>query len=350
MLGGRLRIDGSGVVLTRDESPADPAIPGVDSRRGTLDANWQSTFITPVGIRFDPFVDVRGDLYSLAELPAPFARNATIARGLPTAGVDVSWPFVKRDGSLTFVLEPLAQIALSPVLKQDPRIPIEDSVDFEFDETNLFQFNKSPGFDLIDSGQRFNVGGRATVVSDDGYYASALIGRSFRAEPDPNLPARAGLSGTSSDWIMAASASPLNGVNFFTRWRLDSRTFGVNFAETGVDLDDLALRRPDPLHPGSAGRHRPAGEGRRLPRRVFHPQELGRLGLRRERVSGVWRQSDFGIVYRDECIRVEILYNRNNTNNGVLGPSQGIGFRLSLATFGNSVYARSEAETQPVPQ
>jgi hypothetical protein len=46
---------------------------------------------------------------------------------------------------------------------------------------------------------------------------------------------------------------------------------------------------------------------------------------------------------------VEILYNRNNTNNGVLGPSQGVGIRLSLATFGNSVYARSEAETQPSP-
>ena len=70
----------------------------------------------------------------------------------------------------------------------------------------------------------------------------------------------------------------------------------------------------------------------------------------REFETGVWRQADFGIVYRDECIRVEILYNRNDTNNGVLGPSSGIGFRLSLATFGNSVYARSEAETQPVPQ
>jgi hypothetical protein len=69
----------------------------------------------------------------------------------------------------------------------------------------------------------------------------------------------------------------------------------------------------------------------------------------REFQTGVWRQADFGIVYRDQCIRVEILYNRNDTNNGVLGPSQGVGFRLSLATFGNSVYSRSEAETQPVP-
>jgi len=351
VLGGRLRIEGSGVVLSRDESPADPALPGADSRRGSIDADWQSTFILPNGIRFDPFVDLRGDAYSLAELPAPFARNATIVRGLPTAGVDVSWPFFRRIDKLTVVLEPIAQIALSPVLKQDPRIPIEDSVDFQFDETNLFQANKSPGFDLIDSGQRFNVGGRATVISDDGYYASALIGRSFRAEPDPTLPARTGLAGTESDWIMAASASPFNGVNFFTRWRLDSRTFGVNYMETGADVVtprfDGQIRYiqeaqdPSTLQPvKDLDFH---GE-------VFFLKNWGISAYgAREFETGVWRQADFGIVYRDECIRVEILYNRNDTNNGVLGPSSGIGFRLSLATFGNSVYARSEAETQPVP-
>jgi LPS-assembly protein len=351
VLGGRLRVNASGVVLTRDESPADPALPGTDSRRGTIDANWQSTFILPNGIRLDPFVDVRGDLYSLADLPAPYASNATIARGLPAAGVDITWPFVRRDGNLTIVLEPIAQVVLAPVIKQDPRIPNEDSVDFAFDETNLFQIQKSPGFDLIDSGQQFNVGGRATVVSDDGYYASALIGRSFRAEPDPSLPINSGLSGNLSDWIMAASASPLNGVNFFTRWRLDSSSFTINFMETGVDVttsrfDGQVRYIQEAQDPATS-----------LPVQDidFHGEffVLKNWGFSaygaREFNTGVWQQSDFGIVYRDECIRVEILYNRNNTNNGVLGPSQGVGFRLSLATFGNSVYSRSEAETQPVP-
>ena len=59
----------------------------------------------------------------------------------------------------------------------------------------------------------------------------------------------------------------------------------------------------------------------------------------REFTSGVWREEDFGIVYKDQCIRFEIDYRRSNTTNGVLGPHSGIGFRLSLATLGNSVYA-----------
>ncbi|HEY1427392.1 MAG TPA: LPS assembly protein LptD [Caulobacteraceae bacterium] len=351
VLGGRLRVQASGVALTRDESPIDPTAPGIDSRRGTIEANWQSTYILPNGIRFDPFIDLRGDLYSLAELPAPFARNATISRGLPTAGVNVTWPFLRRVGDrFTVVLEPVAQVVLSPLVRQDPRIPIEDSVDFQFDETNLFQIQKAPGYDLLDSGPQFNLAGRATVITDDGYYASALIGRSFRTTPNPFVPLRTGLQGTSSDWIMAADASPYNGVNFFSRWRLDANSFAVNYVETGVDVTtprfDGQIRYIQEAHDAT---------GQPVKDLDFHGEVfiLKNWGLSaygaREFQTGVWRHADFGIVYRDDCIRVEILYNRNNTNNGVLGPSQGVGFRLSLATFGNSVYARSEAETEPPP-
>ncbi len=349
ILGGRLRIDGSGVALFRDESPVDPSLPGVNSQRGTIHANWQSTYILADGIRIDPFLDVRSDVYGLEKLPTPFASSATIFRTLPTAGVTVTWPFIKRDGSLTYVLEPIAQIALSPYLPQDPRIPNEDSVDFAFDETNLFQANKSPGFDLIDSGQRLNVGGRATLEADNGLYAAALIGRSFRAQPDPYLPQNSGLTGSTSDWVFAASTSPIKGVSLFTRWRLDNNSFGVNYSETGVDWTtnrfDGQVRYIEEAQDA---------DGQRVRDLDFHGEVfiLKNWGvsayLAREFQTGVWRQADFGIVYRDQCIRVEILYNRNDTNNGVLGPSSGVGIRLSLATFGNSDYPHPDSPT-PAP-
>ena len=200
-----------------------------------------------------------------------------------------------------------------------------------------------PRESVEDSGQRLNVGGRFTVDNDSGFQASALIGRSFRAEPDPDLPARTGLSGTSSDWILAASATPLTGVNFFTRWRLDSGSLQVNQMETGVDVTtsrfDGQIRYlqeaedPDGLPVRDLDFH---GE-------AFVTKHWG-VSAYGAFESGIWRQEDVGIVYRDACIRVEILYNRNNTNNGVLGPSQGIGFRLSLATFGNSVYPHPDTD------
>jgi LPS-assembly protein len=354
IFGGRLRIDGSGVVLTRDQSPTDPTQPGINSRRGTVEADWQRSFILANGMRIDPFFDARADVYSLGDLPqinplTPNPKNATIARTLETAGATLTWPFVKRQGNLTIVLEPIAQIALSPVVKQDPRIPNEDSIDFEFDQTNLFDANKSPGFDILDSGQRLNVGGRATVMSDDGLSGAILVGRSFRAEPDPDIPASTGLASTESDWIIAANATPLKGVNLFTNLRLDSRTGGINRLEAGADF---ATSRFDGQVRYLQEAQDPTGQ--RVQDLDFHGEffVLKNWGVTaygaREFTTGVWREQDFGIVYKDECIRVEIVYRRDNTFNGVLGPSQGIGFRLSLATLSNSVYARPETDT-PAP-
>jgi len=348
IFGGRLRIDGSGVLLNRDTSPTDPSQPGIDSRRGTIEADWRRTFIFANGMRIDPFVDARADVFSLENLPAPFAKNATITRGLPTVGLDFTWPFVKSGGRLTYLLEPIAQLALSPLLKQDPRIPNEDSVDFEFDETNLFKVDKSPGFDLIDSGQRLNVGARATVVSDDGLSASAMIGRSFRAEPDPTLPARTGLAGTASDWILATEATPIKGVDVFTRWRLDGTDFSIRRLEIGADfttarLDGQVRYLQEAMDP----------TGQPVKDLDFHGEIflLKHWGVSfygaREFETGVWRQQDIGLVYRDACLRVEVVYRRDNTFNGVLGPSQGIGIRLTLATLGNSGYGHSPNTPSP---
>ena len=351
ILGGRLRIDGSGVVLTRDSSPTDPTQPGIDSRRGTIEADWQRTFIFSNGMRLDPYLDVRSDIFSLGDLPqttppTPGSKNATVARAIETAGATLSWPFVKRQGDLTLILEPIAQIALSPVIRQDPRIPNEDSVDYVFDQTNLFQIDKSPGFDLVDSGQRFNVGGRATAMTDDGLSGSVLFGRSFRAQPDPAVPAFTGLSGTQSDWIVATDATPIKGVNFFTSWRLDSRTGGINRLEAGADF---ATSRFDGQIRYLQEAQDPSGQ--RVKDLDFHGEFflLKNWGVTaygaREFTSGVWREQDVGIVYKDQCIRIEIVYRRDNTFNGVLGPSQGVGLRLSLATLSNSVYARPETDT-----
>ena len=97
--------------------------------------------------------------------------------------------------------------AISPNPKLNPLIPNEDSVAFDFDDTNLFQFNKSPGFDLYEGGQRLNVGEQATFQWGDGLNATLLLGRTFRVEPTDVFPSKTGLNGTASDWVLAAERS-----------------------------------------------------------------------------------------------------------------------------------------------
>jgi len=343
ILGGHLSILGDGVALWGAWPSTLVDAPGINDQRGTIEATWQGTWLLPAGVRLDPFLDWRADVYGLQKLSTPGEPDATIFRNLPTAGVTVSWPFYKQSGTLTYVLEPVAQVVLAPFLRQDPRIPDEDSIDFQFDETTLFSPDKSPGFDLIDSGQRINLGGEATVETSQGYSAGLLVGREFRAEPDPDLPARTGLGGTSSDWIIAANADPMSGMTFFTRMRFGANDFSLNYLEAGADF---ATSRFDGQVRYLQEAQDPNGD--MVQDLDFHGEVfvLRHWGLTfyaaKEFQTGVWREEDVGVVYKDQCVRVEVLFNRNDTTNGVLGPSEGVSIRLSLATLGNSGYSNPE--------
>ena len=60
----------------------------------------------------------------------------------------------------------------------------------------------------------------------------------------------------------------------------------------------------------------------------------------RDLEAGSWRQRDFGIVYRDDCTRIEVVYKHGETFNRTLGPSESFVVRLTLATLGNTGYGR----------
>jgi LPS-assembly protein len=346
ILGGRLRIEGSAVALTRDQSVANPGPLGVDSRRATLQANWLRTFTLANGLRVAPFVDGRVDLYSLASLPTS-PTSATIAQAFGTVGVNVSYPLIKQSGAFTYVLEPLAQLALSPELKQDPRIPDEDSAVFEFDETNLFETNRSPGFDVYDGGQKLNLGGRATAFLEDGRSASVLVGRSFRAEANPGLPQRTGLQTSLSDYIVAGEITPLTNVHLFSRWRLDTNTLAVNRLEAGGEFTTSRVSGYlSYLQEAQSPTGRPV-KSLDFRGEIFATRHWGLTLYGIHDVEGnVWRREDIGVVYRDACVRVEILYRHDQTFNGTLGPSTSVVLRLTLATLGNSGYS---ADRPPAP-
>jgi LPS-assembly protein len=335
ILGGRLRFDGSAVVLTRNQAPTLEGLAGIDSRRATLGFDWQSSFTFSNGLRIQPFVQGRGDVYNLSNLAAPSASNATIARAFGDVGALISYPLIKSTPAATWILEPLAQIAIGPDTKLDPRIPNEDSQIWQFDETNLFDVNRSPGYDLYEGGQSLTLAGRATLILPDGGAGSLTVGRVLQAERDPFAPKRTGLQTPFSDWIVGLDANLFSNVSAFSRWRFDSSNFSVNSVETGVNFTTSRVsgyvsylyeaQSPTGGRVNSLDIH---GE-------VWATKHWG-LDIYSIVDGGTWRQNDIGLVYKDDCIRVEILYRRNETFNGTLGPSSSVIVRLSLATLGNT--------------
>jgi LPS-assembly protein len=335
ILGGRLRIGGSAVVLTRNQSPSSENQPGVNSRRATLGLDWQSNITLANGLRISPFVQARGDVYNLSDLPAPFASNATISRAFGDVGADISYPLIKQTANATWILEPLAQIVVGPNVRLDPRIPNEDSQVWQFDETNLFDVNRSPGYDLYEGGQSLTLAGRATLILPNGGTGSLLVGRVFQAERNLNVPLRTGLQTALSDWVVGADAQLLSNVSLFSRWRLDSSSLGISNVETGVNFTTSRVSgyvsylyeaaSPSGGRVNSLDIHGEVWATRHWGVTVYSILD-----------GNAWRQNDLGLVYKDDCLRVEVLYRRNQTFNGTLGPSSAVVLRLSLATLGNT--------------
>ncbi|OYW92830.1 MAG: organic solvent tolerance protein, partial [Caulobacterales bacterium 32-67-6] len=165
-------------------------------------------------------------------------------------------------------------------------------------------------------------------------------GRSFRDEEEPAFPDRTGLRDTASDWIVAAQAQPIRGVSAFGRARLDGDSGEVRRAEAGANV---ALGRGsgffrylwDDLDINGAKR-----ENLDVGGEVFLTQNWGLTAYgNRDMVQNAWVVRDLGVVYRDECTRIEVIYRREDTIVGRLGPSESVAVRLTLATLGEPIYA-----------
>ena len=349
VMGGRLKMRGSAVMLTRDQSPVDPTQPGMDSRRASADASWRRDFTLSSGLRASPFLQGRTDVYALSDLDSTAAKDRmTVVRGQGVAGVDLSLPLVKALNRGQVILEPLAQAAISPLSDSiligrnadgSPVYFNEDSLAFEFDETNLMRANKFPGFDLYEGGQRLNTGLRTTVRYDNGFNGTLLVGRSFRREQDDVFTLRTGLRPKASDWVVAARAD-MPGLSAYMRSRLDNETGAVRRFEAGADVSNRwgsgsvrYLR--DNLDISGVKQENLDARGQLNLTRNWAVSLYGARDLR----TDVWRRRDFGVVYTDDCVRLELVYQRQdqftNTPLGrTLRNNNSVVVRLTLATLG----------------
>ena len=354
ILGGRLRLEGGGVVLERSRDVTTDIAPGEDSRRATFGGDWQSTYTLYDGIRLQPFLQGRADYYNVDDVSATDTGMHSTARLLGTAGVNLSWPFFRRQGDLTMVLEPIAQLAISPKAVNNPYIPNQDSQVIEFDETNLFEANKSPGFDYYEGGARANVGEQMTFRTDGGAQAQLLVGRSLRTTADPTLPPSTTLNQTASDWVVAASATPLPGWGGFAR-ALVANDGGIQRLEAGVnaggtrlsgfarylfdEIDNTTVYLPSSNTIVATTKT----ENVQIGGQVLVTKHWGFSGSASLDLANKYAPLEqVGIVYQDECTHWELIFNHNGTYNGALHPSDTIMLRLLLVTLGSTGYQRPD--------
>jgi LPS-assembly protein len=329
--GGQFRFDLNGIALSRGN--------GINQQRLSGELRWRLPMVGPVGQLFTLTADVRGDGYRL-ETPVATATlpkgDSLVSRAVPYLSLDWRWPFLAQGGGgRSYILEPIAQLVAQPYGGNPRALRNEDSSAFEFSDTNLFSVNQLPGYDLVESGPRANVGLNAEALFPGGE-VQAVVGQTFRLKPDPVLSGFAGQDGTASDVVGRFSVKfPHLSIN--DRLDFDRKNGSINRHEVYItgsynqsSLQLAYVQLPDSITLGLPSREELTGQADLNVWNSWHVF----AAARRDLLSDQFIDTEYGLGYEDECLAISLAYRQRYTSDLVLGlpPSTAVILRLQFKT------------------
>jgi LPS-assembly protein len=336
IIGGRSHVNANFAALQRTG--------GVDSQRLTVSAFWERELITENGHRFDAFAEARVDGYYIHDLHegtellpgVPGEQRRTDARFVPTLGLEWSYPLTRRIPGGRLFIEPRVQLLASPSDRNSSDIINEDSQSIEFDYAGLFEYNKAPGFDRFEDGQRFNAGVAASAVFDNGISIEASVGQQYRAQSTSAFDPAVGLGGRRSDIVGDLNVNYKNIIGVQNRFRFDDDDGSLQRAESMAFLNFWRLNA------NVSYVRLNADPSISFPRREELYGEM-RVRLTRHWSTGVgWRENlsegrtirqDYVVGYSDECTTLNLIYRRDATRDVGLPPDNAFLIQFTLKSL-----------------
>ena len=350
-LGGRFSLDAGAFNVMRTD--------GTNTRRAAMTMNWERPFTGALGDLWK--ITLHGDAVgynaSQFENQPSFgnAQNVATGRALPQAALDFRWPFARNSGTWgTQLIEPIAQVIVAPQTgdSQLVKYPNEDSLDFEFSDANLFGFNRFPGIDRLEGGERANLA-LHTAWYLGGTSFDGLIGQSYHPGKDNLFPVQSGLRNQVSDVVARATLSPSPWMDITYRTRMDPRSFAMHAADAVATLGVPLFRvtagyiytNTDPYTFYDQPAPPPFGNPYYFPRNEITFGGSSQVGhyrvsanVRRDLQTGQMVYVGGDAIYEDECFIFDLRYYRRYTNfNGDNG-STAILFLLTFKTIGQFGY------------
>lgn len=237
--GGRWSLDAN----VRSLTDGDDA----DSQRFSVIGGYRKEFISSFGLVTTLTGSVRGDLYNVDQSDATDDLGRSVDDGLatrfiPRLGIEARYPVARYSIGGRQVIEPIVALHVAPNGGNNEDIPIADSAVFETDDINLFEANRMPGLDRVETGQRVVGGINMAHYHDNGGQLSLFLGQSYRLRPDEDLKADTGLENQKSDWVGRVRISPNQYLDAFYRFSVEADELLANRNEFGMTLGGAGLR------------------------------------------------------------------------------------------------------------
>jgi LPS-assembly protein len=253
-LGGRWNLNANLLNIVREV--------GTQTRRLSLGSAWERSFTDSIGGQYRFTASVRGDGYSIsnlsllsnpdlpsvyfpngpAEAAPPIPSDYLAGRVFPQLGLSWRYPVIHPGPAVTGLVEPIVATFVGPDGGNRRDIPDEDSLAFDFSDSDLFRPDRLPGYDVLDTGQRVDYGTKLGAYLNNGGSYWLLVGQSYRAENNPFFPVGSGAENRLSDVVGRVVLSPSAYLDLIYRFRLSKSDLANRSQEIGVATGPQNLR------------------------------------------------------------------------------------------------------------
>jgi len=317
---------------------------GRDVARVTVDSDWQRSWHLLNGVIAQTQLGLSADAFDIHDDSA-YASSAS--RLTPRGAVTLRLPMTRRTASgASHFLEPIVQLGWSDVIGDD--VPNDESNFVEFDQGNLLELSRFPATDAREDGISLVYGFNWARYAAGGWQANATVGQVFRETADSQFTKSSGLSGTSSDILLAGQLKLDTGLAITARGLLNG---SLNFSKAEIRGDwisDRAELSSSYLWLGTdpdEGRSEETSEIWFDGSYQIHPNWSASANLRYDISDARASRAGLGFVYSNECVKVDLSVNRRYTSTSSVEPTTDFGFTIALNGFsvdgGTKKYRRS---------
>lgn len=315
------------------ESSADGV--GRDVNRLGASVKWQRDWQLPLGMIASFEAGLNGSVYWINQ-DSNYDQQQSFAT--PSVAATLRWPFsrVSANGAVD-VIEPVMQLAWSDQV--GATLPNEDSRFVEFDENNLFDLSRYPGFDRQEEGSRATVGLKWSRFTPSGWAMTFAAGRIFRFDGTNSFSSASGLAGDQSDWLLATQLQL--GSQFALQGRaLIDDNFDIAKTESRLayiqDVWQISAAHlwveSDPLENRNEPIHELRLDG------AYQLNDFWRISAESDVdiAASQVTSGKLGLQYKNECLSVDFSLSRRFTASTNVDPTTDVRVQVELLGFGGA--------------
>lgn len=295
---------------------------GVQTRRASVDGGWTLPLSTRDGQLISIGANLRSDIYQVENVPVGNREvSGSAGRFVPQVEANWRWPFVRPlDSGATLFVEPRVSAVAAPRGGNSRRIPNEDSLAFELDETNLFRSRRFPGLDRVEDGYRVSYGLGFGANLPQQREVAFFLGQSLRRGSDDTFQPGSGMDGEASDYVGSVLLRPGYTLDLSYRFALRQGDFKPRRNEVEVSVGPRWAR----VHGNYLMIDRDVGVGQSFQRReqfnvVLSSQFTNHWSGYARHLRDVTRRqallTEIGLTYEDECTIFRVTARRDFFEN-----------------------------------